>query len=423
MTRAGADAGGGEQEIVAQDLILREVGPYFAVVTEAVRSMLGIEMAAAQALIARAPVALRERISPALAEALRGKLVPLGATVEIRPHAAAEHFDVLLEGYGGSKIEVVRAVKMALDLELREAIELIDEAPTVVRRKASRADAEALRDALVGAGARVEVRPHEPTTPEPAIRASAPPPSPTQPVSAAPVSAAPVSGEARTFRVVLHDDGGQKIAVIRAIRVLTGLSLKESKDLAETPDAVVTESASEAEARAFEREVKAVGGRVTIYSNGGEPLSEPSAADSAVVMQSCGPHKIDVIKLIRELTALGLADAKALSETPGAAVKEGLPREEAEAIAQRFIALGASVEVREGGASPESAKVDVFLESCGPTKIRVLKVVRELLGLGLKEVKDLVESAPCVLKEQVALEVAHEWREQLVAAGATVELR
>ncbi len=71
----------------------------------------------------------------------------------------------------------------------------------------------------------------------------------------------------------------------------------------------------------------------------------------------------------------------------------------------------------------ESGKVNLVLASGGAQKINVIKVVRELTGLGLKEAKDLVDGAPKPLKEGVDRKEAEEMKKKLEAAGATVELK
>ena len=71
----------------------------------------------------------------------------------------------------------------------------------------------------------------------------------------------------------------------------------------------------------------------------------------------------------------------------------------------------------------ESSEVDVVLESAGEKKIQVIKEVRALTSLGLKEAKDLVEAAPKAVLENVARDAAEKAKEQLEAAGATVTLK
>jgi len=76
-----------------------------------------------------------------------------------------------------------------------------------------------------------------------------------------------------------------------------------------------------------------------------------------------------------------------------------------------------------GGAAEEKNEFDVILASFGDKKINVIKEVRALTQLGLKEAKDLVESAPAPIKEGVQKEEAEEIKKKLEDAGATVELK
>ena len=79
-----------------------------------------------------------------------------------------------------------------------------------------------------------------------------------------------------------------------------------------------------------------------------------------------------------------------------------------------------------GGASPEDeAKTEVNLElsSFGENKIGVIKVIRAITGLGLKEAKEMVEGAPCLVKEGVTPEEAEELKKQIEESGATVALK
>ena len=74
-------------------------------------------------------------------------------------------------------------------------------------------------------------------------------------------------------------------------------------------------------------------------------------------------------------------------------------------------------------AEEEKTEFDVILKSAGANKIGVIKVVRALTGLGLKEAKDKVDGAPSTLKEAVSKEEAEEAKKQLVEAGAEVEVK
>ena len=75
------------------------------------------------------------------------------------------------------------------------------------------------------------------------------------------------------------------------------------------------------------------------------------------------------------------------------------------------------------GAAEEKTDFDVVLEGFGDNKIAVIKVVREITGLGLKEAKELVESAPKAVQEGVAKDKAEELKKQLEDAGAAVTLK
>ena len=75
------------------------------------------------------------------------------------------------------------------------------------------------------------------------------------------------------------------------------------------------------------------------------------------------------------------------------------------------------------GAAEEKSEFDVVLASAGASKINVIKEVRSITGLGLKEAKEIVESAPKDVKEDVPAAEANELKEKLEAAGATVELK
>jgi len=76
-----------------------------------------------------------------------------------------------------------------------------------------------------------------------------------------------------------------------------------------------------------------------------------------------------------------------------------------------------------GGAAEEQSEFDVVMTSFGDNKISAIKAVRGITGLGLKEAKEMVESAPATVKEGVSKDDAEETKKQLEEAGATVELK
>jgi large subunit ribosomal protein L7/L12 len=77
----------------------------------------------------------------------------------------------------------------------------------------------------------------------------------------------------------------------------------------------------------------------------------------------------------------------------------------------------------EAAAKEEKTSFNVELKNAGGQKIQVIKVVREITGLGLKEAKDIVDAAPKILKENLKKEDAEEMKKKLEEAGATVELK
>ena len=87
------------------------------------------------------------------------------------------------------------------------------------------------------------------------------------------------------------------------------------------------------------------------------------------------------------------------------------------------VAVAAAPGADGGEAAEEKTEFDVFLESAGGSKLKVVKEVKTLLGVGLKEAKDLVDGAPAVIKEGAAKEEAESLKAALEAVGASVELK
>ncbi|STB16676.1 50S ribosomal protein L7/L12 [Clostridium novyi] len=87
------------------------------------------------------------------------------------------------------------------------------------------------------------------------------------------------------------------------------------------------------------------------------------------------------------------------------------------------VSAAAPVAVVGGAAAEEKSEFDVVLTNAGANKIKVIKAVRELTGLGLKEAKEIVDGAPKTLKEAVAKEEAEDMKAKLAEVGAEVELK
>ena len=120
---------------------------------------------------------------------------------------------------------------------------------------------------------------------------------------------------------------------------------------------------------------------------------------------------MQILEEIKTLTILELADlVKALEEEFGVS-------------AAPVAVAGAAAPAAGAAAAEEKTEFDVVLASAGDSKLGVIKVVREITGLGLKEAKDLVEGAPKTLKEGASKEEAEDINAKLTAAGATVEIK
>ncbi|WP_424980985.1 50S ribosomal protein L7/L12 [Maritalea sp. S77] len=123
----------------------------------------------------------------------------------------------------------------------------------------------------------------------------------------------------------------------------------------------------------------------------------------------------DLEKLVEDLSALTVLEASELSK---------LLEEKWGVSAAAPVAVAAAAGGDAGGAAAEEKdEFDVILAGAGDKKINVIKEVRGITGLGLKEAKDLVEGAPKAVKEGVAKAEAEEIKAKLEAAGASVELK
>jgi large subunit ribosomal protein L7/L12 len=123
----------------------------------------------------------------------------------------------------------------------------------------------------------------------------------------------------------------------------------------------------------------------------------------------------DLEKIAEDLSALTVLEAAELSK---------MLEEKWGVSAAAPVAVAAAPGAAEAGeAAEEQTEFDVVLASFGDKKINVIKEVRGITGLGLKEAKDLVEGAPKPVKEGVAKEEAEELKKKLEEAGATVELK
>ena len=123
----------------------------------------------------------------------------------------------------------------------------------------------------------------------------------------------------------------------------------------------------------------------------------------------------DLKQLAEELVNLTVKDVKELADI--------LKNEYGIEPAAAAVAVAAPAAGGAAAAAAEQTEFDVILKSAGAAKLGVVKLVKELTGLGLKEAKELVDKAPAPLKEKVSKEEANTLKDQLEEAGAEVELK
>ena len=117
-----------------------------------------------------------------------------------------------------------------------------------------------------------------------------------------------------------------------------------------------------------------------------------------------------ILELVKGLTILELADlVKALEEEFG--------------VSAAPVAVAAAPGAAAAPAAEEKTEFDVILKNAGASKLNVIKAVKSITGLGLKESKDMVEGAPQTVKSGISKEEADKIAEELKAAGATVEIK
>ena len=141
------------------------------------------------------------------------------------------------------------------------------------------------------------------------------------------------------------------------------------------------------------------------------PVKEEKKEDKKEELKIPSKFK-DIIKQIEEMTVLDLAElVKILEEKFGVS---SMP------VAAAPVAGGAA---EAGAAAEEKSSFNIELKNVGEQKIAVIKVVKEITGLGLKDAKDLVDAAPKEIKQDVKKEEAEEMKKKLEEAGAIVELK
>jgi ribosomal protein L7/L12 len=220
------------------------------------------------------------------------------------------------------------------------------------------------------------------------------------------------------FDVLLEGfSADKKIAILKVVRMFTNLGLKEAKDLVESVPQIAGSTFVPELAEDFKQQLEELGAKVSINS---WQLAHTWPGLSIILEKVPAEKKIAILKVVRTLTGLGLKEAKDLVESAPITVGETLIQEVAENFQQQLEEAGAKVYIHLLQPTQiKPGKFDVILEEVpAEKKIAILKVVRTLTGLGLKEAKDLVESAPITVGEALIQGVAEDSQQQLEEAGA-----
>ena len=216
-----------------------------------------------------------------------------------------------------------------------------------------------------------------------------------------------------SFDVLLVSSGAGRSNVVKAVKTITGLGLEETRALVTSAPSLVKQKVGKAEAESIKARLIAAGATVELRVHGA-PAPAPLEQPTTHITTDGG---------VRTMPGLGLKESNEV------VVNEKVGRDEPEALRSRLSETSTTVETRVRGVpAPDPASVPapeytVVLKDGGPAKLNVVKVVKTLTGLGLKEAKDLVDAAPSVVREKVSREEAEAIKAQLVEAGATVEIK
>jgi large subunit ribosomal protein L7/L12 len=195
---------------------------------------------------------------------------------------------------------------------------------------------------------------------------------------------------------MLDSYGPSKVNAIKAVREVTSLGLREAKELVESAQVAVAEGLSAAEAESMKVTLEEAGAEVELEceDEGGEAGDDgdEEAAECYATLSIVGGEDLDVVDEIQAL----LEEAGCASEIV--------------------------YDVSDGDDDADCGSYTVMLNSYGPSKVNAIKAVREVTALGLREAKELVESAPVAVTEGVSAAEAESIKSTLEEAGAEVEL-
>lgn len=322
-------------------------------------------------------------------------------------------FDVTLESASENDLHVIGLIKGLKGLGSNVATNIIEKTPITVLENSVEANAMYIKSAFEAYGATVEITSNSETTR-------------TETRRTASNSKIVESRTESSLNVKLTSVGANKLDVIKKIKEISGLGLKEAKELVENVPSIIKENVDIVTAEALKKQLEEVGATVEITD---KPETAETKKCFNVFLISAGANKLNVIKLIREFSGLGLGEAKVLVENNAPAIiKENVNIATAEDIKKQLEEAGATVEIIGNSETDTTLEnltgtsFNIILKSAGASSLQIVKLIKNLNGLPLKEAKNLVESAPTIIKENVDRETAEDIKKQLETAGATVEL-
>ena len=310
-------------------------------------------------------------------------------------------------------VSIVKVVKNALNLGLKEAKDLVESAPVVLFKDVNYEDVESIINELTNYGCKVNI-----------IR----------------------DGDTETKVITLPliklmSLGNRKLDVIKIVRDFLGMTLVEAKNLVESAPCILCDDKKMEECEHFIKQLTSVGAvlEVTDISNtqsdNENNLPAVSITDSYVTIKlaKCGSSKIETIKIVKEALGLGLKDAKDLVDSAPCVLSENFDMLEAQELKKRLEAIGCVVviegidqDININETTPVQttavSSYNVVLKSAGDSKITVAKVMRDILDMGLTQAKDLVDETPCTILQNVDYDKALEVKKELEDYGATIDI-
>ncbi len=224
----------------------------------------------------------------------------------------------------------------------------------------------------------------------------------------------------------LLSHGPLKIQVIKILREMLNIGLRQAKELAEAAP-VALPALSDTQNRELQRRLQEVGALLDLGSSPPWKPASRAAQGACLELLSVGQRKISVIKAARDALGLGLREAKEWVESAPVQAK-ALSMEELKNFQTALEEAGARVRLIAAPQSsssnePQSEDWTLSLENRGPRCIETIKLVRMLFGLGLKDAKELVDSAPCIVKKGLSREEGEALILRFEKIGASVSLK